>query len=63
MASKKTGKRAQPKKKTTARRRKADKQTNQPFEQDSKRRIGWYGGAGRTTVNEKLEVVAVRVGS
>ena len=47
--SKKTIKRTQPKKKTSKRRQKSDKgsmQTNQPFEQDSKRRIGQYGGAG-----------------
>jgi len=47
--SKKAGTRKQPKKKTSKRRQKSDKastQTNQPFEQDSKRRIGQYGGAG-----------------
>jgi hypothetical protein len=51
--SKKTDKQAQPKKKTTTRRRKADNQTNQPFEQDSKRRIGWYGGAGEPPLMKK----------
>ena len=56
--NKKTGKRAQPKKKTTKRRQKSDnlsRQTNQPFEQDSKRRMGQYGGARRTLVNERIE--------
>jgi hypothetical protein len=53
---KKTGKRAQPKKKTSKRRRKHDTvsgQTNQPFEQDSKRRIGQYGGAGEPPLMKK----------
>jgi hypothetical protein len=52
---KKTGKRAQPKK-TSKRRRKHDTvpgQTNQPFEQDSKRRIGQYGGAGEPPLMKK----------
>jgi hypothetical protein len=54
--SKKTGKRAQPKKKTSKHRRKHDTvpgQTNQPFEQDSKRRIGQYGGAGEPPLMKK----------
>jgi hypothetical protein len=47
--SKKTGRRKQPKKKTSQRRQKSEilsGQTNQPFEQDTKRRIGQYGGEG-----------------
>jgi len=54
--NKKTGKRAQPKKKTTNRRQKSDnlsRQTNQPFEQDSKRRMGQYGGAGEPSLMKK----------
>jgi hypothetical protein len=54
--SKKTGKRKQPKKKTGKRRRKADivsGQTNQPFEQDAKRRIGQYGGEGEPPLMKK----------
>jgi hypothetical protein len=54
--SKKTGKQGRPKKKTTKRRRKHDTvpgQTNQPFEQDSKRRIGQYGGAGEPPLMKK----------
>jgi hypothetical protein len=52
--SKKTGKRGQPKKKK--RRRKSDilpGQTNQPFEQDTKRRIGQYGGEGEPPLMKK----------
>jgi hypothetical protein len=44
-----TGKRAELKKKSPKRRRESDNisgQTNQPFEQDSKRRIGHYEGEG-----------------
>jgi hypothetical protein len=55
-SSKKTGKRAQPKKKSSKSRQKSDKlsrQTNQPFEQDSKRRIGQYGGAGEPPLMKK----------
>jgi hypothetical protein len=54
--SKKTGRRKQPKKKTSKRRRKSDNmsgQTNQPFEQDTKRRIGQYGGEGEPPVMKK----------
>ena len=54
--SKKTGKRAQPKKKTSKRRRKSDnisRQTNQPFEQDPKRRIGQYEGEGEPPLMKK----------
>jgi hypothetical protein len=48
--------RKQPKKQTARRRRKAHNipgQTNQPFEQDSKRRIGQYGGAGEPPLMKK----------
>jgi hypothetical protein len=54
--SKKTRKRAQPKKKSSKRRRKSDilsGQTNQPFEQDTKRRIGQYGGEGEPPLMKK----------
>jgi hypothetical protein len=54
--SKRTGKRAAPKKKTSKRRRKSNivsGQTNQPFEQDSKRRIGQYGGEGEPPLMKK----------
>ena len=54
--SKKTRKRAQPKKKHSKRRRKSDilsGQTNQPFEQDTKRRIGQYGGEGEPPLMKK----------
>lgn len=54
--STKTRKRARPKKKTSKRLMKSDnisKQTNQPFEQDSKRRIGQYGGAGEPPLMKK----------
>jgi hypothetical protein len=53
---KKTGKRAQPKKKTAKRRRKSDNiagQTNQPFEQDAKRRIGQFQGEGEPPLMKK----------
>ena len=45
---KKRDKEGRPKKKTSKRKRRRDisSQTRQPFEQDSKRRIGQYGGAG-----------------
>ena len=46
---KKTSKRVQPKKKTSKRRRQSANlsgQTNQPFEQDPKRRIGQFEGEG-----------------
>jgi hypothetical protein len=48
MAKKKATKRSRPKKKATKRPRKRNisPQTNQPFEQDAKRRIGQFGGAG-----------------
>jgi hypothetical protein len=54
--SRKTGKRAQPKKKSSKRRRKSDHisgQTNQPFEQDTKGRIGQFGGAGEPPLMKK----------
>jgi len=53
--SKKTGKRTQPKKKTPKRRRKRETpgQTDRPFEQDSKRRMGQYGGAGESPLMNK----------
>jgi hypothetical protein len=50
---KKRDKQARPKKKTSKRKRKRDispSQTNEPFEQDSKRRIGPYGGAGEPPI-------------
>jgi hypothetical protein len=48
MAKKKATKRSRPKKKAAKRPRKRSisPQTNQPFEQDAKHRIGQYGGAG-----------------
>jgi hypothetical protein len=54
--SKKTGRRKQPKKKTSQRRQKSgilSGQTNQPFEQDTKRRIGQYGGEGEPPLMKK----------
>jgi hypothetical protein len=39
-----------PKKKGSKRAKKRDSQTNQPFEQDSKRRIGQYGGTGEPPI-------------
>jgi hypothetical protein len=54
--NKKTGRRKQPKKKTSKRRRKSvipSGQTNQPFEQDTKRRIGQYGGEGEPPLMKK----------
>jgi hypothetical protein len=54
--SKKTGKRVLPKKKTIKRRRKSANvsgQTNQPFEQDSKRRIGQFEGEGEPPLMKK----------
>jgi hypothetical protein len=53
---KKTGRQGGSIKKPSKRRRKGDTgpgQTNQPFEQDSKRRIGQYGGAGETPLMKK----------
>jgi hypothetical protein len=52
MAKKKATKRSRPKKKATKRPRKRSisPQTNQPFEQDAKRRIGQYGGAGEPPI-------------
>jgi hypothetical protein len=47
--SRKTSKRAKPKKKSSTRRRQSDNlsgQTNQPFERDPKRRIGQFEGEG-----------------
>jgi hypothetical protein len=54
--TKKTGKKKQPKKKPAKGRRKSDimsGQTNQPFEQDTKRRIGQYGGEGEPPLMKK----------
>jgi hypothetical protein len=49
---KKARKRSGPKKNTPGRkrRRSADSQTQQPFEQDSKRRIGQFGGTGEPPI-------------
>jgi hypothetical protein len=46
-------KRPQQKRKTKKRRRISDSQTNQPFERDSKHRIGQYGGAGEPPLMKK----------
>jgi len=46
-------KRPQQKRKTKRRRRISDSQTNQPFERDSKNRIGPYGGAGEPPLMKK----------
>ena len=54
--SKKTGKRTQTRKQKSKRRRKSDNisgQTNQPFEQDPKRRIGQYQGKGEPPLMKK----------
>ncbi|HYY25311.1 MAG TPA: hypothetical protein VE689_07465 [Candidatus Udaeobacter sp.] len=50
--AKKRQKQVRPKKKSSKRKRKRDinPQTNQPFEQDAKRRIGPYGGAGEPPI-------------
>ena len=56
MAKSKKTKQGPPKNKPFKRRRKHDivpAQTNQPFEQDSKRRIGQYGGAGEPPLMKK----------
>jgi hypothetical protein len=52
---KKATKKSATKKKTSKRRQKREStpQTNQPFEQDSKRRIGQYGGAGEPPLMKK----------
>jgi hypothetical protein len=49
---KKRGKQPGPQKKTSKRKRQREisPQTDQPFEQDSKRRIGQYGGAGEPPI-------------
>lgn len=47
--SKKRNKQAASKKKTS-KRKKQHSGTNQPFEQDSKRRIGQYGGTGEPPI-------------
>ena len=49
---KKRGKQPAPQKKTSKRKRQREikPQTDQPFEQDSKRRIGQYGGAGEPPI-------------
>jgi hypothetical protein len=46
-------KRPQQKRKTKKRRRIFDSQTNQPFEHDSKHRMGQYGGAGEPPLIKK----------
>jgi hypothetical protein len=54
--SKKTGKRTQTRKKKSKRRRQSDNlagQTNQPFEQDPKRRIGQFQGKGEPPLMKK----------
>jgi hypothetical protein len=54
--SKRTGMQGQSKKKNSKRRRKTEipsGQTNQPFEQDTKRRIGQYGGPGEPPLMKK----------
>jgi hypothetical protein len=54
--NKKTSKRNQPNEKSSKRRRQSDSiptQTNQSFEQDSKRRIGQHGGAGKPPLMKK----------
>ena len=50
--AKKKGRPAGPKKKTSKRKRQRDigSQTEQPFEQDSKRRIGQFGGTGEPPI-------------
>jgi hypothetical protein len=50
--AKKRQRQAGPKNKTSKRKRKRNisPQTNQPFEQDFKRRIGPYGGAGEPPI-------------
>jgi len=45
MARAKKKRQIQPKKKKS--KRKTNPQTNEPFEQDPKRRIGQFGGAGK----------------
>ena len=50
----KTGKRGQPKRKKRGRKSEIPSgQTNQPFEQDAKRRIGQYGGEGEPPLMKK----------
>ena len=54
--SKKTGQRTQTRKQKSERRRKSDnfwEQTNLPFEQDPKRRIGQYQGKGEPPLMKK----------
>jgi hypothetical protein len=50
--SKKRNKQKAPKKKTSKGKRRGNisSQTKQPFEQDSKRRIGQYGGTGEPPI-------------
>ena len=51
--SKKRAKRKAPKKATSSRKRRrhnTGSQTEQPFEQDAKRRIGQYGGTGEPPI-------------
>lgn len=47
---KKQRKQAQPKKKSSKRATQRGSQTKQPFEQDTKRRIGQYGGTGEPPI-------------
>ena len=53
--AKKRGKQAGSQKKTSKRKRQREisPQTEQPFEQDSKRRIGQFGGAGEPPMMKK----------
>jgi hypothetical protein len=51
--SKKSGKRGQPKKRKRGKSEIPSGQTNQPFEQDIKRRIGEYGGEGEPPLMKK----------
>jgi hypothetical protein len=53
--AKKRGKQAGSQKKTSKRKRQGEisPQTEQPFEQDSKRRIGQFGGAGEPPMMKK----------
>jgi hypothetical protein len=52
MAKAKKSKQSQARKKTSKRKRQRNisPQTGQPFERDSKRRIGQYGGAGEPPI-------------
>jgi hypothetical protein len=52
--NKKRNKQTRPKRKTSTRKgkRKISSQTEQPFEQDSKRRIGQFGGTGEPPIRK-----------